>query len=110
MTGHLTLESTSEVVLRYVADFAHGLGCAVTTPRDSSRHAIQMALPESSDALLELISHIALSATRANVDIGEPLCHITFQHDHAPAVVTLGVRLAAFNIDAASSGSTGTPT
>lgn len=103
MTGHLTLESRSEVVLRYVADFARGLGCAVDTPPDSHR-AIRMALPESSDALLELMSHVALSATRASVDISEPLCRVTFQHDNAPSVVTLGVRLAAFNIDAASSG------
>ena len=105
MTGHLTLESKSEVVLRYVADFAHGLGCAVDTPPDSHGGAIRMALPESSDSLLELLSHVALSATRAGVDISEPLCRVTFQHDQAPSVVTLGVRLAAFNIDAASSGS-----
>jgi hypothetical protein len=103
MTGHLTLESKSEVVLRYVADFARGLGCAVNTPPGSQR-AIRMALPESSDALLELMSHVALSATRAGVDIGEPVCHVTFQHDHAPSVVSLGVRLAVFNIDAAASG------
>jgi hypothetical protein len=103
MTGHLTLESKSEVVLRHVADFARGLGCAADSPPDSVR-AIIRALPESSDALLELLSHVALSATRAGVDIGEPVCNVTFQHDHAPSVVTLGVRLAAFNIDAAASG------
>jgi hypothetical protein len=104
MTGHLTLESKSEVVLRYVADFARGLGCAATTPADAHGRAIRMALPESSDALLELMSHVALSATRAGVDIGEPVCYVTFQHDHAPSVVTLGLRLAAFNIDTAASG------
>jgi hypothetical protein len=104
MTGHLTLESKSEVVLRYVADFARGLGCAVAAPADSGAHAIRIALPESSDALLELISHVALSATRAGVDIGEPRCHITFQHDKAPSVVTLALRIDEFNIDAASNG------
>jgi hypothetical protein len=104
MTGHLTVESSSDVVLRYVADFAHGLGCAVATPPDAHGRAIRMALPESTDALLELMSHVALSATRAGVDIGEPVCVVTFQHDHAPSVVTLGLRLAGFNIDAASSG------
>ena len=104
MTGHLILESKSEVVLRYVADFARGLGCAVDTPPGSNRRSIRMALPESSDSLLELMSHVALSATRAGVDIGEPVCHVTFQHDNAPSVVTIVLRLAAFNIDAASSG------
>ena len=102
MTGHLTLESKNEVVVRYVADFARGLGCAVATPHDSHGRAIRMQLPESSDALLELISHVALSATRANVDIGEPVCHLTFQHENAPSVVTLGLRIAAFEIDSAT--------
>ena len=104
MTGHLTLESKSEIVLRYVADFARGLGCVVTTPADAHGRAIRMELPESSDALLELMSHVALSATRAGVDIAEPVCHVIFRHDRAPSVVTLDVRLAAFNIDAASAG------
>jgi hypothetical protein len=110
MTGYLTVESKSAVVLRYVADFARGLGCAVVTPSDSHDRAIRIALPESSDAFLELISHVALSATRASIDIAEPVCHVSFQHENAPSVVTLGLRIATFDIGTASSGPAVTPT
>lgn len=102
MTAHLTLESTSEPLLRLVADFAHGLGSEVDTPSGSKGGAIRIALPESSDDLLELVSHVALSATRAGVSLAEPVCRITFRHANAPSIVTLALRIARFDIESAA--------
>ena len=39
MTAHVTLESKNEVVLRFVTDFARGLGC-VRGRRDEVRHRV----------------------------------------------------------------------
>ena len=101
MTAHVTLESNNEVALRLVADFARGLGCVVDAPPGSDGRAIRIALSDAS-VLLELMTHVALSATKANIDVGEPVCRVTFQHANAPSVVTLGLRIAEFNIDAAT--------
>ncbi len=99
MTAHLTLESKSEALLRLVSDFAHGLGAEVDTPPGSGLGAIRIALPDTSDDLLELVSHIALSATRAGVALDEPTCRVTFRHANAPSMVTLALRIAAFDIE-----------
>lgn len=101
MTAHVTMESTSEMALGLVADFARGLGCAVDVPPGSESRAIRIALPDAA-VLLELMTHVALSATRANIHVDEPLCRVTFQHANAPSVVTLGLRIAEFSIDAAT--------
>ena len=106
MTAHVTLESKNEVVLRLVADFARGLGCVVDVPPGSDGRAIRIALSDAS-VLLELMTHVALSATKANIDLDEPVCRVTFQHANAPSVVTLGLRIAEFNIDTATTRTTG---
>jgi len=41
---------------------------------------------------------VALSATKAGVDPGEPLCQLTHRHAGASAEVRLSVRIAEFNI------------
>ena len=102
MTAHLTLESRNQTLLRLVSDFAHGLGSEVDRPPGSGGGAIRIALPESSDDLLELVSHIALSATKAGIALDEPICRVTFRHANAPSAVTLALRIAGFDIESAA--------
>ena len=102
MIAHLTVESGSEVVRATVADFARGLGCAVEDDRRQATPLVRITMPESTDHVLELMSHVALSATRAMVDLDEPVCRVTFQHGGATSVVTLGLRIAEFDIGAAT--------
>ena len=100
MTAVLTVESQSEVVLRLVSDFARGLGCdtVVTLPG-----RIRTEVPDVGDNLLELLTHIALSATRAEIDVAEPLCRVTYRHGAALSAVTLTFRLTEFTIDMSAS-------
>ena len=49
--------------------------------------------------LLELLTHVALSATKAGVDVGEPLCHVTYRHQGVTSDVTLTLRIADVRID-----------
>jgi len=102
MTGHLTVESRHPFVLTAVEDFARGLGCTIEAPREGAAAAVRITLPESSDHVLELMTHVALSATRAGADLDEPVCRVSFQPGSAASVVTLGLRIAEFDIDAAS--------
>jgi len=96
--AHLTVESRSEVVLATVADFARGLGCAVEDDRRGRTPLVRITMPEATDDALELLSHVALSATRAMVDVDEPVCRVAFQHGSAASVVTLGLRLTEFTL------------
>jgi hypothetical protein len=96
--AHLTVESKSEAVRATVADFAHGLGCEVEDGRREGTPLLRITMPESTDHVLELMSHIALSATRALVDLDEPLCRVSFRHRGAASVVTLGLRVTELDI------------
>jgi hypothetical protein len=103
MTAQLTIESRSGVVLDHVASFMHGLGYHVETD-GAGAHSVRIALPDATDDLLEVLSHIALSATKANVDLGEPMCRVTYHHTDAATAVTLAFRLSEFAIGAAGAG------
>jgi hypothetical protein len=98
MTAQLTLESRSDVVRGLVAEFSQGLGYPVSA---TTGPAIRIEVPESTDLLLELMSHIALCAAKANIEVEEPLCRLQFQHTNAATVVTLGLRIAEFGYHAA---------
>jgi hypothetical protein len=49
--------------------------------------------------LVELLTHVALGATRAGVDIAVPICHVTYRHEGATSDVTLSLRIADVRID-----------
>lgn len=103
MTAHLMLESRNEALLRIVGDFAVGLGYPPDVPPEMNGRAIRIQIPESSEMLLDLVTHIALSATKTNEDLDEPVCHVLFRHANAAATVRLDLRIAEFHIDAAPS-------
>jgi len=88
---HLTVLSQSEVLLRLVGDFAKGLGC--TTEGESGRK-LRIGLSDADDRLLQLLEYIALSVTRAGVNLAEPLCRLTYRRGQAPSQVTLDLRIA----------------
>ena len=94
MTVHLTLFTDSEPIRHQVADFAKGIGCSV----NGAAETLRADLPDDGEMLLELLCHVALTATKAGVDLSEPLCRVTYRHQpHAPEV-ELGFRLTEFNI------------
>ena len=102
MTVSTTLVSTNALILRLVHDFARGLGCPVDT---SSGRSVRVELDGDDYKLLELLTHVALSATKAGVDVAEPLCHVTYRHQGVTSDVTLTLRIADVRID--TSGKTG---
>jgi len=100
MTVSVTLVSESEVVLHLVRDFARGLGCPVdTAPTPSSQIRIEV---DDDRTLLELLTHVALSAAKAGVAVGEPLCRVTYRHRSVTSEVTLTLCIADFRIDSAA--------
>ena len=101
MIASLTLVSRNDLVLSLVADFAHGLGCTVdTVPPWKRRIKISMpATPESDEMLIELLTHVALSAAKAGVEVTEPLCYLTCRHGSAASEVMLALRIEEFAID-----------
>lgn len=101
MLALLTVESQSVDVLRLVADFARGLGCRTDDGEIASGRQIAIEVPAGSDEMLELLSHLALSATKAGVHVDEPLCRVTFRHGEATSIVSLSLRLMAFDMQAA---------
>jgi hypothetical protein len=102
VTVHLIVLSQSDMLLRLVGDFAKGLGC--TTHTDEPRGEVRIDWSLADDALLEMLDYVALSATRSGVDVGEPLCRLTYRRGDAPAQVTLDLRIADFSLAAAPSG------
>ena len=106
MTVYLTLISGSHLILHLVSDFARGLGCSVDVVAEQPPHrGIRIEVPDAGDTLVELLTHVALSATKAGVDPGEPLCKLTYRHAGASAEVRLVVRIAEFSIDATTAPS-----
>jgi hypothetical protein len=100
MTIAVTLVTENDQLLRLVRDFAHGLGCRVDT---APRGSIRIALDDDDDhSLVELLTHVALSAAKAGVDVAEPICHVTYQHRSVTSEVTLTLRIAEFRIDRAA--------
>ena len=101
MIASLTLVSRNDVVLSLVADFARGLGCTVdTVPPWKRRIRVGMPdSPESDEMLVELLTHVALSAAKAGVEVTEPLCYLTRRHGGVSSEVTLALRIEEFAID-----------
>jgi hypothetical protein len=102
MTIAVTLVTENDQLLRLVRDFAHGLGCRVDMAPVSSGGSIRIALDDDDHSLVELLTHVALSAAKAGVDVAEPLCHVTYQHRSVTSEVTLTLRIAEFRIDKAA--------
>ena len=96
MDTDLTITSTNAEVLRLVEDFARGLGCNVGRPA-AHDEGIQITLLPS-DTLVELLTHVALSALKAGVDVSEPRCQLTYRHGGARSNVTLLLRVGDFSI------------
>lgn len=105
MTVYLTLISGSHLILHLVSDFARGLGCPVDVVADQPHRGIRIEALDAGDTLVELLTHVALSATKAGVDPGEPLCELTYRRAGASAEVRLVVRIAEFGIDATTAPS-----
>jgi len=92
----VTVDSQNKRLLGLVRDFALGLGFA-DEPGPPSQVAV--SLPQASDeTLLHLLTHVALSATKAGVEPDEPLCRVTFQEHGAASEVRLGLRIASFDL------------
>jgi len=99
MRVSVTLVTENDLIRRLVGDFAHGLGCPVT-PAKSPDKSIRIEVDDDALSLLELLTHVALSATQAGVDVAEPICHVRYQHHRATSEVALTLRIAGFGIDA----------
>jgi hypothetical protein len=102
MTVSVTLVSENDLVLRLVHDFAQGLGCAVETGQMSSGRSIRIDVVDDDHSLVELLTHVALSAAKAGIDVAEPLCHVTYRHRGVTSDVTLTLRIAEIHIDTAA--------
>jgi hypothetical protein len=95
----MTLTSQNGTLLQLVREFAEGLGWMADPAAPS---AIICRRPEntaSPDDLLNLLTYVALSATKAGVDPSEPLCRIVYRQGEA-SQVTLGIRIADFDLSA----------
>ena len=93
----MTVTSQNGTLLRLVREFAEGLGWVVGPPAPS---AITCRRPEntgSPDDLLNLLTYVALSATKAGVDPSEPHCRIKYRQGEA-SEITLGIRIADFDL------------
>ena len=102
MSAELMIESASYDVLHLVSDFAHGAGCDFTTASGPAGGSVRIQLPESSAMMLELLSHLALSATKANVALDEPVCRVTVRHPNASGIVRMAFRISEFDIESAA--------
>src|SRR4030095_2630661 len=98
MTLSVTLVSENDQLLRLVRDFAHGLGCPVTVPKSPDGRG-RIEVDDDDHSLVELLTHVALSAAKAGVNLAEPVCHVTYQHRSVTSEVTLTLRIAEFRID-----------
>ncbi|MGH9255845.1 MAG: hypothetical protein ACRD3C_14890 [Vicinamibacterales bacterium] len=105
MTVYLTLISGNDLVLRLVGDFARGLGCTLDMVTAPAGRGIRIEVPDVGHGLVELLTHVALSATKAGVDVSEPLCQVTYRYGDVSSEATLALRVADFRIDAAAAPS-----
>jgi hypothetical protein len=97
----VTVMSQSERLLGLVRDFAIGLGFT-SEPAPTSQVAVSLT-QGSDEALLHLLTHVALSATKSGVETSEPVCRVTFQEPGATSEVKLGLKIASFDLQAAKS-------
>jgi len=101
MTLSVTLVSENDQLRHLVRDFAHGLGCPVTAAKSPDK-AIRIEVDDHDHSLVEVLTHVALSAAKAGVNLAEPICHVTYQHRSVTSEVTLTLRIAEFRIDTAA--------
>ena len=103
MTAHFALISTSDDLLRLVAEFAQGLGCALDQPPGSGIGALRVQVTDTAETLLSLLTYVALTAMKVRVNLDEPLCEVTYQHGAEVSEVTLSFRIADIRIHKPSS-------
>jgi hypothetical protein len=96
VNASFTLISQSDKLLRLVGDFARGLACPLEA--DAATGQLRVELPDVGDALLELLDYVALTTARVGVEVGEPLCRVTYRRGKALAEVTIDLRIAAFRL------------
>jgi hypothetical protein len=93
MIVHFILTSTSDVLRRLVAEFAQGLGCT-TLPSAAGAANLRVEVPDGADTLLSLLTYVALSSMKLQLDLREPLCAVTYKHAAEASEVTLTLRIA----------------
>ena len=98
MTVSLRVTSKNDQVLRLVHDFARGLGCAADWTTSPDR-VVWIQLDDDHHDVLELLTHVALTATKVGLDVSEPLCQMTYQYSGVTSNVTLALRLVDVRID-----------
>ena len=97
----MTVMSQSERLLGLVRDFAVGLGF---TSEPGPPSQVVVSITQGSDeALLHLLTYVALSATKSGVETSEPVCRVTFQEPGAASEVKIGLKIASFDLHAAQS-------
>jgi len=99
VNARVTVLTHNKTVLALVGDFARGVGCQVDAANALTDGSLRIDLPDAGDLLLELLDYIALSATKAGVEPGEPLCRVSYRRPGARAQVTLGLRIAELSLD-----------
>ena len=100
MSMRFAVVSSNQELLALVRDFALGLGLAADAVRPTE--IVVSHRDGTDDVVLELLSHVALCAARTGVDSSEPLCTVTYVPGEAPSEVTLGLRIAAFDLKSTS--------
>jgi len=100
MTLFVTLVSESDLVISLVRDYARGLGCPV--PAVSSDRSVRIEVQDDDHSLLELLTHVALSAAKAGINVAEPTVRVTYQHPSVTSEVALTLRIDEFRIDVAA--------
>ena len=101
MNLSVTLVTDNDVVRRLVSDFAHGLGRPVTAAISPDR-AIRIEVDDDVQSLVELLTHVALSAAKAGINVAEPTVRVTYQHPSVTTAVALTLRIDEFRIDVAA--------
>ena len=99
MTVSLSVTSKNDQVLRLVHDFALGLGCATDWMTTTADRSVWIRIDDDDHNVLEVLTHVALSATKVGLDVSEPLCQMTYQYSAVTSNVTLALRLADVRID-----------
>ena len=100
MTLFVTLVSESDLVLSLVRDYARGLGCPVTTV--ASDRSVRIEVQDDDHSVLELLTHVALSAAKAGINVAEPIVRVTYQHPSVTTEVAITLRIDEFRIDVAA--------
>jgi hypothetical protein len=91
-----TVVSHSATLLNLVRDFAKGLGWTLGPDAPSAVSLIEPSEP-GHDQLLNLLTSVSLSAAKAGVDPGEPICRVRYRQGPG-SEVTLGLRIAEFDL------------